>query len=75
MNRVITQVYVNGSCGNMNLFKRDAGTVVEYKDGTYIQEKDAIILQWDGHPEYDSGYHQREFDSLSNAFNYITTHY
>lgn len=76
MNRVISRIYVNGSCGNMNLFKREKGTKVECKNGdSFIQDKDAIILQWDGYPDYDSGYHRREFASLSSALTYIQTHY
>ena len=48
---LIKQFYVTGSNGYRNLF----------------QEGNKFVIQWEGSPGYDSGYHSREFTNLDEA--------
>ena len=62
-NRVIRSEYVNGSGGYRRMFVRLSGTRVERRQAEcgYVEGEDAIVIQWDGSPGYDSGYHARYF--------------
>ena len=61
-NRVLRSEYVCGSDGYRRMFVRLAGTVVErHKDCGYVVRKDSIVIQWDGSPDFDSGYHASHF--------------
>ena len=61
--------YVHGSEGCRNLFFRPKG--MEYKiaglDDNFIAGEDVWVIQWEGYPEYDSGYVDYVFDSESDA--------
>jgi hypothetical protein len=48
---IIKQFYVTGSDGYRNLFRKD----------------NKFIIQWEGSPEHDSGYHSRAFSNLEEA--------
>lgn len=62
-NRIIRSDYVQGSGGFRRIFFRKEGTAVEHKrdDCGYKDCESLIIVQFDGLPEYDSGYHARYF--------------
>lgn len=68
-NKVIATYPVHGSGGDMVLFFRAKGT--EYFSRSYgydiVAEDDAFIIQWEGFPEVDSGYHTLEFASEEEA--------
>ena len=55
--------YVRGSEGFKNLFFRPAGTEYVYGREKYpaTAESGQWIIQWEGSPEYDSGYYQQNF--------------
>lgn len=66
---IIDQVYVHGSMGWKNLFFRPKGTIYyskPYEDDMEAEE-DLYIIQWEGNPEYDSGYHSLEFYNIEDA--------
>jgi hypothetical protein len=48
---MIKQFYIKGSNGYRNLFHKD----------------NKFIIQWEGSPEHDSGYHSRAFTNLDEA--------
>ena len=62
-NRVIRSEYVKGSEGYRRMFVRLSGTAVAHSQiqHGYVADDDAIIIQWDGTPSYDSGYHGYHF--------------
>ena len=57
-NKIIRNDYVKGSGGYRCMFYRQRGTYVEHrqKDCEYIAEDNSIVIQWEGAPDYDSGY-------------------
>jgi hypothetical protein len=63
------QKYVKGSEGCRNLFFRPKG--MQYKiegvDGDFVAGEDVWVIQWEGYPEYDSGYVDYLFDSEDDA--------
>jgi len=60
-NKIIRSEYVAGSGGNRRMFFRAAGTAVQHRQAEYVAGESAIVVQWDGTPEFDSGYHARYF--------------
>jgi hypothetical protein len=62
-NRIIRTEYVHGSGGHRSMFFRKEGTDVVQRRGDcgYREGESLIIVQWDGSPEFDSGYHARYF--------------
>lgn len=63
-NRTIRSEYVPGSDGRRHMFVRMAGTHVSQSnasDAGYIAGESAILVQWEGSPNYDSGYHAAMF--------------
>lgn len=71
---IIDSYYVNGSDGRRNLFFRPAGTEVAYYDRsrcnereTYVAPESMYIIQWEGTPTHDSGYHASYYDNLDAA--------
>ncbi len=62
-NQVVRSDYVQGSGGHRRMFFRAAGTTVEQRAGDcgYTAGESSIIVQWDGSPEFDSGYMARHF--------------
>ncbi len=59
-NRTIRSDYVPGTGGQRRMFVRMAGTHVlqsNASDVGYIAGESAILVQWEGSPGYDSGYH------------------
>lgn len=59
-NVVIRSDFVAGSGNFRRLFFRKAGTLVRRRGNEcYVAREDAIIAQWAGSPEYDSGYHAK----------------
>ena len=62
-NSIIRSEYVQGSGGSRRMFFRKEGTVVEQRQGDcgYTSGDNTIVVQWDGSPEFDSGYHARYF--------------
>ena len=61
-NQTLGSYYLNGSCGNVRVFVRRKGTLVECENGRndYRAKKDGVIVQWYGMPHFDSGYHAHE---------------
>ena len=63
--------YRRGSEGTVNLFYRPEGTnYIFHGDQNMIPasaEKSQWIIQWDGNPEYDSGYMQYVFADKESA--------
>jgi len=61
--------YVKGSEGCRNLFFRPAGMRfrIANVEGLHTAKKNHWIIQWEGYPEYDSGYVDFIFDSESEA--------
>lgn len=52
------------SDGHRHMFVRMAGTHVSQSgssDAGYIAGESAILVQWEGSPDYDSGYHAAMF--------------
>ena len=63
-NCTIRSDYVQGSDGYRRMFVRLAGTRVSQSgpsDAGYIAGESAILVQWEGSPDYDSGYHAAMF--------------
>lgn len=60
-NRTIRSDYVQGSGGFRRLFFRAAGTGVGQGDCGYSAGENSFVIQWDGAPEFDSGYHAHHF--------------
>jgi len=63
-NRTIRSDYVPGTGGHRRMFVRMAGTHVmqsNVSDAGYIAGESAILVQWEGYPDYDSGYHAAMF--------------
>ena len=62
-NLTIRSEYVSGSDGHCRMFFRKAGTAVKQRHGdcVYAAGEDSVVIQWDGSPTYDSGYHARYF--------------
>jgi len=63
--------YRHGSDGTVNLFYRPEGTNYIFQVGQSMlpasAEKSQWIIQWDGNPEYDSGYMQYTFTDKASA--------
>lgn len=57
-NQILRTEYVQGSGGYRCLFFRKKGTYVLHRqrDCEYIADEDYYVIQWEGVPEYDSGY-------------------
>lgn len=66
---LLDQIYIHGSCGWKNLFFRPAGTTYYSKPYGYDveAEESLYIIQWEGSPEYDSGYPSDVFSNLEEA--------
>ena len=67
-NRVLDSQYRKGTDGYRRMFVRLAGTpVLKIKGGNgsdyerIVAEESEIIIQWEGSPTYDSGYHAEHF--------------
>ena len=63
-NCIIRSDYVRGTGGFRRMFVRLKGTSVsqsKYSDGGYKAGESSIIIQWEGSPTYDSGYHAQHF--------------
>ncbi len=62
--RTIRSEYVQGSGGFRRMFVRLKGAFVSqsnFSDAGYIAGESAILIQWEGSPDYDSGYHAAMF--------------
>lgn len=62
--RTIRSEYVLGTGGHRRMFVRLKGAFVSQADFTkpgYIAGESAILVQWEGEPYYDSGYHAAMF--------------
>jgi hypothetical protein len=70
-NKIIESKYVKGS-GWFYLFSRKEGTVYQADryDGTDVQHADRYIIQFEGTPDFDSGYDAAEFETLDEALAY-----
>lgn len=68
MNKVINTYNRNGL---ILMFFRQKGTKVKYKMNKelleYISDKDEYIIQYQGYPDYDSGYRAYTFSTLEEA--------
>ncbi len=61
-NQTIRSEYVKDSGGHRRMFFRKSGTAVEQGHGDrYVAGESSLIIQWDGSPTHDSGYHARHF--------------
>lgn len=63
-NRTIRSEYVKDSGGFRRMFVRLKNTSVSkanVSDAGYIAGESAILVQWEGSPDYDSGYHSAVF--------------
>lgn len=70
INRIIESKRIESSGGSRNLFYRAAGTEVQVHNApnfNYIQRENAYVIQWEGNPEYDSGYSEYIFKTLNEA--------
>jgi hypothetical protein len=65
--KLIDQIYVQGTNDTRNLFFRPEGLTVFVKDGWYKQDKDEYVIQWQGTPDWCSGYYKQGFDTLEQA--------
>lgn len=68
MESFLSTFYKHGSNGRVNLFFRPKGFAYFYGRHLYsaMAEKSHWIVQWEGSPEFDSGYASYEFaDRLS----------
>ena len=66
-NATIRSERERGSDGFNRMFFRKAGTAVEQPSvfaqppREYVAAKDTIVIQWEGTPEFDSGYNAYHF--------------
>ncbi len=61
-NKIIRSEYIKDSGGYRRMFFRKSGTVVEQRQGGCgVAGESSVIVQWDGSPTHDSGYHARYF--------------
>jgi len=63
-NRTIRSEYIPSTGGHRRMFVRMAGTHVmqsNVSDAGYIAGESAILVQWEGSPDYDSGCHSAVF--------------
>ena len=62
VNQVVRSEYVSGTDGFRRLFFRKKGTSVSQQaDCGYTAGDDTLVIQWEGSPAVDSGYHARIF--------------
>ena len=63
------QIIRTGSGGHLRMFFRKSGTAVEQSQGDcgYTAGEDSVIIQWDGAPTFDSGYHARHFPPTADG--------
>ena len=68
-NQIIRSEYVSGSGGHRRMFFRKSGTAVEQRQGDcgYTAGEDSVIIQWDGAPTFDSGYHASYFPPTTDG--------
>jgi len=61
--------YKHGSDGTINLFFRPKGLDYFFGREMYpaLAEESHWIIQWDGNPEYDSGYSESRFADYASA--------
>ena len=66
---VLASKYINGSGGCRNLFFRAKGTEYFSRGDDYPQTAtdDIYVIQWEGYPDYDSGYASYEYVSYDTA--------
>ena len=71
LQKISRSFYRHGSNGHVNLFYRPEGLDYFVAVGTETYpasaEKSQWIIQWDGNPEYDSGYMQYTFTDEKSA--------
>jgi len=67
-NKIIKSEYKQGS-GWFYLFYRKENTVFQSTryDGTDVQHANRYIIQFEGTPNFDSGYDAAEFETLEEA--------
>lgn len=60
--KLLRKEYVHGSGGCRAMVYRPAGTVVAMEDGgEFTTEESVVVVGWEQHPTYDSGYATEEF--------------
>jgi hypothetical protein len=69
--KLIDSKYVPGSEGSCHLFFRPAGTRYAVAgtadDYCAVAAVDEYIIQWEGFPDFDSGYSEARYASLEEA--------
>lgn len=65
----------NAPEGVIRFFFRPKGTVVKKQASQFVPQRDQYIIQWEGSPEVDSGFHAWKFSTKREALKFWNSLY